>query len=216
MEGSMNTKTAGPEGGGQAGTATTTVTTPTATGQPATGTPTGAPGGTQTVVTEAATPDPTTRLLQDIQTELAESRKLNGQALDRIKVLEEAKAATEAENRRLVAVDAVRKLAEAEVATAQLPAPMHPRVIDTVTVDVPLTEAGLLDEEEAGKRITAAIERERAYGAQLAESLGAGTPRSLVGAPPAPRQEEDIDKALEEALRDLPGFTKAATAAKGA
>lgn len=198
LEESMS-NTAGPEGGGQAGTGNT------------------GPAAT-TTVTEAVQPGGVQALPPEVQHALTESARQNKELADRFAVMEAERATERAENQRLRAENTVRTMAARALSEADLPGAMHSRVIDRVTQNVALTEAGQLDTDAATARITEVIESERLYAAELLEAAGAGVPRGLTTPiNPAGQTAKDPEVDLTEALAGLPGMNPemAALAAKG-
>lgn len=94
--------------------------------------------------------------------------------------------------------------------------PIGIRVRATVAGNLPLTEAGDLDQAALATRIGEAITAENAYAAQIAEANGAGRPRGI-GAPVAPATAEQATTRLLEAFKASGMSDKAAAlAAKGA
>lgn len=131
-------------------------------------------------LTEAAT---LRQQLGEATRQLAEAQlKLAAVGDNSVKLAEAERGLNEArqENLRLRADSAARDRATTTLAESTLPEVAYPRVIAAVTGDnVPLTEAGGLDEAKLTENITKAIERERVYLASFAEAAGLGSVRGL-------------------------------------
>lgn len=124
--------------------------------------------------------------------------------------LEEAKR----ENLRLRANNTARDKAAETLTESTLPKVAHAKVIASVTGDnVPLNDEGALDEAALVKNIKAAIEAERAYLTQFAESEGIGQVRGLGG---SADPQVDVETTLRGVFAEL-GMSESAAnfAAKG-
>jgi hypothetical protein len=85
---------------------------------------------------------------------------------------------------RMRVTEAARSVVESALAdpTVDLPDPARRRVTESVTRDVPTTEAGNVDTNALTTRINEAITAERSYIASLREDAGEGRPNGLGGA----------------------------------
>lgn len=121
--------------------------------------------------------------LDDTKARLAEAELKVATFGDNAKQLAEAEQRNEVlqrENLKLKANDAARAKAAETLAESTLPETAHERVLAAVTGDnVPLNDAGSLDEAKLVTSIKSAIESERKYLARFAEEAGLGSVRGL-------------------------------------
>lgn len=130
-----------------------------------------------------------------------------------------AREAQAVETRGLRAREAAQKAVDTALdrVPVELRGQIGPRVSASVVADVPLTEAGVVDEEKLCTRISEAIAREATHVAEVLEQYGIGVPRGLgVTEPTAPQTDEQYTTALTEAFRSFGlGADAAAIAAAG-
>jgi hypothetical protein len=209
-------------GGDQTDGAPPADTTPTEIGGAVTAPTTGpAPGdqaGTTTTPTPAVDLTEAARRLTETQQALAAEQA----------ALVEARAAADrlaAENAQLLAGETARTRISAMLAESSVDERLRPLVAPRVTAAivgrVPLTENRAVDTTALDTAITAAIEAESTFAAQLLEAQGVGRPRDLgAGTTPQPQGDgesaADFEAYLTESFAGL-GLSEAAAkiAAKG-
>jgi hypothetical protein len=189
-------------------------------GAPQPGAPTNGPVDLSEAATLRAELDTTRQELTEAKQKLADASLKVAQFGENAAQLSEAKqqlADAQRENLRLRADgDAQRKAVEA-LAESTLPEVAHARVIAAVTgSNVPLNDEGGLDEARLVESIRGAIENERRYLAQFAESAGMGSVRGLGSSGVGELAEADMSAALEGVFSRLGMDDKSAKlAAKG-
>lgn len=146
------------------------------------GTETGPGPGTAGAATVA---DPA-GLSQEARAQIAEAQLREATA--RITALEAQNASLTVERdtaagevRRMRNVEAARTVCTTALAAADLPQPTLARITESVTAQVPTTDAGDVDTSALNAAITRHVEAERAYIASIREAGGAGTPTGVGG-----------------------------------
>lgn len=102
---------------------------------------------------------------------------------------------------------------------ADLPPAIRDRVRERAVSNLPLTEAGELDQAAFDQRVTEAVTAEREFMATLAEQMGAGRPRGIGGGSTPPGDDKALTEAQTKLTEAFKGFgmndDAAALAARG-
>jgi hypothetical protein len=176
-------------------------------------------GGTTEVAESAAHAE-----LTEARRQLAEARlqlATIGENAQRATLAEAERDRLKADNDRLRALISAQDRLRTTLAESGLPEVCHSRVMSVVCgvegTNIPLTEAGRVDDERFTGSIAAAIQAEKVYIAGLAESAGTGVPRGLGGSDTAvDLSEAALADEMESVFAEI-GLSAdvAKTAAKG-